>query len=246
MRKIELADRPNQLTDDEVERLTSLYKKTGQSVWRKSYIIDALLKMTYNKCSYSEAKLQEGGAYMEVDHFHPKSKYPEEVVKWGNLLPACKTCNVKKGDVDTMTVPMINPLVDDPKLYLRFVGPVCQVAQATAPKELQIKAKNSIFYYDLNSMQFITQRSSIILANDQELGRLKEEIDEGALDEAPSRKRWMARFCAILMSAQPTEPYSTCIAQALKDNFDFRYIRKQLESKNLLTEKINRLLSNLS
>lgn len=242
MRKIKLADKPQELTDEEVTRLTSLYKRTGQPVWKKSYIIDALLKMTDHKCSYSEAKLQEGSSYMEVDHFYPKSKYPEEVVKWGNLLPACKVCNVKKGETDTKVIPMINPLRDDPKDYLRFVGAVCQVA---APKELKSKAMNSILFYNLNSQQFVTQRGRIILANEQELCRLKEEMDEGNLDEERSRKRWMARFSAILMSAQPTESYSMCIAQALMDNLDFCYIRQQLETKNLLTKEISELISKL-
>lgn len=87
MRKIELAEKPVELTQEEETRLVNIYKRTGEAVWRKPYITAALLQMTYSKCAYSEAKLQEGGAYMEVDHFHPKSLYPEEVVKWGKPAP---------------------------------------------------------------------------------------------------------------------------------------------------------------
>ena len=34
---------------------------------------------------------------MEVEHFHPKSLYPNEVISWENLLPICKRCNSSKG-----------------------------------------------------------------------------------------------------------------------------------------------------
>lgn len=55
---------------------------------------------------------------MEVEHFKPKSKYPESVVEWGNLLPVCKTCNSKKGDHDVEAEPIVHPFFDDPKEYL--------------------------------------------------------------------------------------------------------------------------------
>lgn len=143
MRKIELAEKPAELTQEEEARLVAVYQRTGEAVWRKSFITDALLQMTFSKCAYSEAKLQEGGAYMEVDHFHPKSLYPKEVVKWGNLLPATKTSNTAKGNTDTKVVPLINPLVDNPYDYLRYVGALCTIRKsidATA----KIKAKTLV------------------------------------------------------------------------------------------------------
>ena len=154
--------------------------------------------MTFSKCAYSEAKLQEGGAYMEVDHFHPKSLYPKEVVKWGNLLPATKTSNTAKGNTDTKVVPLINPLVDNPYDYLRYVGALCTIRKsidATA----KIKAKNSIKLYALNSQHFVKQRTCRIKHNEEELSSLAQEVKEGVLDNGGNPiKRWRARFISIL------------------------------------------------
>jgi 5-methylcytosine-specific restriction endonuclease McrA len=60
--------------------------------------------MSNYKCTFSEQPLE----YMEVYHFKPKTYYPDLVVRWGNLLPVCKKCNVAKGKSN---VPMVNPLI---------------------------------------------------------------------------------------------------------------------------------------
>ena len=35
---------------------------------------------------------------MEVDHFRPKSKFPEQVYEWSNWVLACRDCNFAKLD----------------------------------------------------------------------------------------------------------------------------------------------------
>jgi len=112
--------KPTELTNKVVQELTARYKKEGSAVWRKKYIIDALLKRSANKCCYCECKIMEEGKYIEVEHFHPKSLYPDEVVAWKNLLPSCKRCNGKKGDHDTKKEPIIHPVRDNPKSHLTW------------------------------------------------------------------------------------------------------------------------------
>ncbi len=45
-------------------------------------------------CCYCEAKTPHSA---QVEHFLPKSQYPEYTFCWENLLLACSTCNEKKG-----------------------------------------------------------------------------------------------------------------------------------------------------
>jgi uncharacterized protein (TIGR02646 family) len=127
MIKLRSATAPAELTGEVVQALTDEYKKTDKAVWQKEFIGKALLDSSHNKCCFSECKLNEEGKYDEVEHFHPKSLYPDEVVSWSNLLPINKACNTAKSDHDTKAEPIINPYIDDPKehLYLkdyRFVG----------------------------------------------------------------------------------------------------------------------------
>ncbi len=51
------------------------------------------------KCAYCERTPNEGGGYLEIEHFLPKETYPDKVFELDNLLPACKQCNTCKGAV---------------------------------------------------------------------------------------------------------------------------------------------------
>ena len=48
----------------------------------------------YGICGYCE----EEAALEEVDHFRPKSKFPELVYAWSNWVFACNSCNDTKND----------------------------------------------------------------------------------------------------------------------------------------------------
>ncbi|MDD5216360.1 MAG: HNH endonuclease domain-containing protein, partial [Methylococcales bacterium] len=120
MIQLQAVEKPAQLTDELVAELTQKYKDDGTDVWKQKYIVDALLKMSADKCCFCETKLQEESKYMEVEHFHPKSLYPDEVMSWENLLPICKRCNGKKSNHDTVKEPIIHPVRDNPKKHLRL------------------------------------------------------------------------------------------------------------------------------
>ena len=122
MIKLELPEKPIQLTDEIEKELTELFKKNGTAVWNKAYIKEPLLTMSNNKCAYSEQKLGERSAYMWIDHFKHKDKYKDAVVEWGNLLPSCQKCNTTKNDWDVLIDPIVNPLTDNPGDYLYIKG----------------------------------------------------------------------------------------------------------------------------
>ena len=125
MIKLDLPPEPPELTAQK-DRLTAEYREKKKPVWREGAVGETLKRvlceMTHNKCAYSEAPLETNGSVMHIEHFYPKSIYPERVVEWGNLLPTCATCNSGKGALDVGKTPIVNPLRDDPKDYLYVEG----------------------------------------------------------------------------------------------------------------------------
>ncbi|TPL58825.1 HNH endonuclease [Mesorhizobium sp. B2-4-2] len=118
---------PAYLTNAKVTELTSEFKATKESVWRKPQITQPLLSSSADKCAYCECKIDEESKYMEVEHFKNKNDFPDLVVQWDNLLPACKRCNVSKSTHDVVNQPIINPYDDEPRNHLymnwyRFIG----------------------------------------------------------------------------------------------------------------------------
>src|SRR5437868_15151041 len=85
---------PAELTQQVQQELTALFKADGKVVWDRGFIKDTLRLMSSGKCSYCECSLGEESKYLEVEHFADKHSYPDQVVDWLNLLPACKHCNV--------------------------------------------------------------------------------------------------------------------------------------------------------
>lgn len=125
MIKISRVAAPKELTDKKVQELTNAYiSDNSKSVWQQAYIKEGLSSMSHNKCAYCECLLGEESKYMEVEHFLPKKDYPQLVVVWDNLLPACKRCNLPsaKGTHDPNTEPIINPTITNPKEHLYMLN----------------------------------------------------------------------------------------------------------------------------
>lgn len=238
MRKIELCKAPAELTPQVVQSLTDEFRTSGKAVWRKDYIKKSLLAMTHGKCIYSEAMLIENSTCEEVEHFYPKSIYPEKVVEWGNLMPSCKICNARKGNVDPNKVALINPYIDVPSNYIAFSGFICVAINRNA------KGENSIQYYNLNHSHFTRPRQHQIELNNGALSRLAEELDEGINAGNPT-KRFLARLKSVLQSAQPTEPYSVCIGTALLKSDAYKKIKKELMTKELWSPELKQLEENI-
>ncbi|ORI16960.1 hypothetical protein BJD99_10790 [Rhodococcus sp. 1163] len=61
-------------------------------------------------------------SFGDVEHIKPKSKFPDEVVKWSNLTLACQRCNNAKLDYYSDVESILNPYIDDPLDHLIFAG----------------------------------------------------------------------------------------------------------------------------
>lgn len=73
--------------------------------------------------------------------------------------------------------------------------------------------------------------------------RLAQEVKEGVLKNGDNPlKRLKARLIAQLEDAQPSEPDSVCIAQAMKDNDDLKFIIKELQIMRMVDKRIKELL----
>ena len=154
MIKLTLPPKPVELTKEKQAELTSRFKANPKTeVWKQSWIVSPLLAMTNRKCAYSEMQLGEEGKYAQIEHIHPKSKYPDEVVEWGNLIPSCNVCNSKKSTIDTKKVPMVNPLVDNPKDYFYIKNGRLNVKDNHCTKAI-----NTLTYCDLNNMDQLRRK----------------------------------------------------------------------------------------
>ncbi len=69
-----------------------------------------LAKDQHDKCCYCEESHIDG----QVEHFRPKSKYPNLEFEWTNLLWSCWKCNHSKLAKFDEEFPIINPTIENP------------------------------------------------------------------------------------------------------------------------------------
>lgn len=239
MIKLTLIDRPVELTDEVCQQLTDKYKADKSSVWNKAYIKDALLKMTNNKCAYSEAPLNTNGNYWHIEHFRCKKNYEDEVVKWGNLLPSCPTCNDAKGEWDVeKDGDIVNPLVDNPQDYL-FVK-----AFRYYEKNDNKKGKDTITVLDLNNTnQFTKPRSEIYFGI---VDTLRDNVEKLCSDDTPlKQKNTLNRIKQCLKEAFPQCPYSAVLATSVLESEEYASMKKLVQGKKLWDNQFDDLENTL-
>ena len=94
--------------------------------WGHDDVREALHKMQYRKCCYCERLLDSEGSNQQIEHFWPKTIYPEKQYQWDNLLLACGRCNRKKHNkfpTNYGNPVLIDPADDniDPEDHIKFV-----------------------------------------------------------------------------------------------------------------------------
>jgi uncharacterized protein (TIGR02646 family) len=199
----------NKIPTQEKKRLIAHY--------RDEKIKEPLLKSSHEKCAFCECIPGESG-YPEVEHFKPKSLYPDEMFDWENLLPSCKRCNNNKHEHDTGREPLINPYDINPE-------------EAFYYEDINIKAKNGKYYTEakrtidvcgLNASRLLRPRASIL----EDLTYFEKDI-EAALSNYSSHdgsdkttiisglKRAIDRIESL---SKPEERYSGFCSYFLKTN----------------------------
>lgn len=139
------------IPDKEKNKLTSFY--------RNDAVRDGLIKSSQGKCAFCECIPSEGGN-IEIEHFKPKSEYPEFTFEWENFLPSCRKCNSSKGTHDSVLEPIINPYDIDPENAFHFVDIEIKPSNTDTKKV----AEKTIEVCGLNTLRLWKPRAEILLS----------------------------------------------------------------------------------
>ena len=238
MIKLELNPCPDRLTPKSQAELTLEYKNTEKSVWNIDWLKEAISNMSFGKCCYSEIRLGEESKYMEIEHFHPKKPYQDEVMLWGNLFPSCKKCNATKLNHDTIIEPIVNPFIDNPKDYLYFKN------YRYFPKNNSQIGKTTINVLALNDRNhFVTTRYKIGNEIIERLLDFVESID--SLDIARKRPRYITRLKSLLELGNRKEEYAALVSTTILMDDNFIEIERILKVKAIWDDEFDSLKNEL-
>ncbi len=145
-------------------------KEAAEKKYQHKDIKNALISVFHHKCAYCESNI---GAvdFGDIEHFAPKSIYPELCFEWDNLLLACSKCNNKphKGvqfPLDAQGQPLlINPAREAPNEFLRFIyNPQSKIAEVEAINN-NPKGVETIKIFGLNSpnrRELLKKRTTVV------------------------------------------------------------------------------------
>jgi len=237
MIKLDLPDKPIQLTVDLQTRLTLEYKDTGKTVWKIEWLKKAVSDMSFGKCCFSEIRLGEESKYMEIEHFHSKNRYPDEVMEWGNLMPSCKKCNGTKLEHDTLNEPIVNPFTDNPKDYLFFKN------YRYYPKNKNEIGHRTIDVLGLNDHNhFVTPRFKI---GNEIIERLQDFKDNVLNLEDKRNARYILRLKNLLEQGNRKEEYAALVSTTILSDENFKDIKELLKLKGFWDDEFESLKSEL-
>lgn len=195
------------------------FVRKAQSKYGNEQIKSALASMFQDKCAYCESKISVI-TYGAIEHFRPKSRYPDLTFTWSNLLLACDRCNDAghKGDqfpVDEDGQPLLIDPTDpqtDPQEHLEFVWD--GVARLASIYGRDDRGRTVERVFDLNGSrdrQSLMQHRSQVVAKLWALLKLAQTSDQADLQ---------AQAWDLLREAcQPSAEYSA---------FALRYIAPYL------------------
>ena len=197
--------------------------------YRHNEVRNVLFNCSHGKCAYCE--LIPEGSSLRVEHFHPKSLYPEELLNWNNLLPSCERCNNYKSVQDTQNDPIINPCITDPTPY--FIYEIFRILPSPTAPSQEIAAR-TIHACQLNRTELIRARSNILVQMTEYINDIEEKI--GELQNNPSNLVLRRRVLAIEASfeniekmANEDQHHSALIQYQLSFNLDIRQKRNFLK-----------------
>jgi uncharacterized protein (TIGR02646 family) len=138
------------------------YVKSGKEVptdiknrYNNTEIKTALKAETSGKCMYCEGYIGDV-SYPHIEHFRPKSVYPNLTFDWENLGLGCQVCNTYKNDVFDENLPYINPYKENPDDYFIFLGTMIMQKPGCS------RGENMITQLKLNRVELMEQRKEAI------------------------------------------------------------------------------------
>lgn len=131
MRSVKRTEEPDSLKNNKKNWTAELLKQIAlkgnitsvEDKYKNQYKQDdvklELRKMYDQLCCYCEGNIVLTG-YEEIEHYKPKSKYPELCFQWKNLHQICQKCNKKKNAKWSESAPILCPTVDEIQEHLYF------------------------------------------------------------------------------------------------------------------------------
>lgn len=121
-----LVNHSKQWTSDLMDYINkgTTYKDIPKSVkekYNQKDIKDSLEMECHKKCMYCESDIS-GVADYHIEHYRPKSIYPEKSFEWNNLGLSCPQCNRNKDNTFDENLPFVNPYLDNPDEFFAFAG----------------------------------------------------------------------------------------------------------------------------
>lgn len=200
------------------------------SHYRHDEIKEVLFRSSNQKCAFCEMKPGESGN-IEVEHFIPKSLYPESTYCWENLLPACRKCNGSKSDHDSVEEPIFNPYELDPRGSFEYED----IKIFSLQGQYKAICSLTIEVCELNSVRLMRPRAAILV----ELHSLAESINKAisSYNEATTprvkenKKRALREAIEVIdHMAEPTEVFSGYCRQYLEKCEQLVVARKLIET----------------
>jgi uncharacterized protein (TIGR02646 family) len=236
MIKLERTSCPVELTEQLKNELTQKFKDNKEVVWNKKFIKDTLFEMSDGKCCFCETNLGEEGKFMNVEHFHHKDKYQDEVVEWNNLLPSCGRCNINKGVHDTVVEPILNPTIDCPREH--FV--MKNYRLKSKPNSKLGKATIEVLY--LNDTEgLVIPRFEIgnqVHIKIEDILNLAIEYTDGTNRNTRRRNRIVNGIKDVLREALPQSQYSATVATVILSDSDYNGLKRILIDEELWDEEL--------
>jgi hypothetical protein len=178
--------------------------------------------------------LDEESKYVEVEHFHDKDKYEDEVVIWDNLLPSCKKCNDHKGKHDTYDEPIIDPTKHDPRDHLAFYCYYLRGKTDMGRETESLLHLNDYKHHTLPRFKICCELSDALNTLYDTASTLVPDTIKG------NKTRFRNRMINFLQLCQPDEPYTAVKATVVSNDKKYNEIvdimkRLQLWSEPLIS-----------
>jgi uncharacterized protein (TIGR02646 family) len=228
---------PTELTPQLQQELTTLFIADGKAVWDRASIKDGLRAMSSGKCSYCECSLGEESKYLEVEHFADKHSYPNLVVDWPNLLPACKHCNVNKGTHDVRAEPIVDPSTTDPRDHLDFF-----LYRFRGKTTLGSSTEAVLYLNDPEAL--VRVRFKIGEQIQETLLRIRTMLQDfinGGAKSVARRNRIIGSTKSVLREGLPTAEYSATVATIVSSSADYTWTKENLKTVGLWDSEVTGL-----
>jgi uncharacterized protein (TIGR02646 family) len=198
--------------------------------YRNDAVKNGLIKSSFGKCAFCECIPSEGGN-IEIEHFKPKSKYPELTFEWDNFLPSCRKCNGSKDSHDTGAEPIINPYDIDPKNAFYFND----IEIKAFNNGMQQLAEKTIEVCSLNTVRLWKPRADILISLrifSRSIEEATEELTNADTDRKKAHrvKKLREALETIEMLTDSSERYSSFCCSFLEKS-DIYLKAKQLIEK---------------